>query len=272
MTDQDVGGSSSEVTFVVNPETEAASVGLLLNSLEHINRLLRDVDYAIYGAKSQHKWVIRKLQSSAPSITVQPEISNGHGLQAVEVISGGLRAVTVGTDHPPQFFTEQALVNLGKMRRLFSGKNRAKSITVLRDREQMATIKRDISEKTNRILTAGYHNLGSLEGTLEAINVHGTPTVTIWDRVNRSPVRCSIPKDAEWLSIVTSLLEKRVLVTGNIHYFVNGTPRSIANVTAIEDATADPNLPRADFGSIPDARAATDPAAFLQSVRGSAVR
>ena len=107
MTDQDVGGSSSEVTFVVNPETEAASVGLLLNSLEHINRLLRDVDYAIYGAKSQHKWVIRKLQSSAPSITVQPEISNGHGLQAVEVISGGLRAVTVGTDHPPQFFTNR---------------------------------------------------------------------------------------------------------------------------------------------------------------------
>ncbi len=267
MTDQDVSKSSSEMTFIVQPETETASVSLLLNALDHINRLLRDVDYAILGARSESHWGIRKLQSSAPSITVQPLFRNGHYPQAVEAISDGLRAVTDGTDHPPQYFTEQALVNLGKMRRLFSGKNPARSITVLRDGEQMATIKRDISDKTNRILTAGYQNLGSLEGTLEAINVHRTPTVTIWDRISGSPVRCSIPSGADWLSHVKGLLGMRVLVTGSIHYFVNGTPRSIADVTAIEDATPNTNLPRAEFGSIPDPRAAADPTAFLQAVR-----
>ena len=131
----------------------------------------------------------------------------------------------------------------------------------------MAAIKRDTSEKTDRILAAGYHNLGSLEGTLEAINAQRKPTVTIRDRVTGLPVRCSIPESADWLSRVEGLLEKRVLVTGNIRYFVNGAPMSISNVTAIEDATPDANLPRAEFGSIPDARAAADPAAFLQSVR-----
>ena len=267
MTDQDVSKSSSEMTFIVHPESEAASVSLLLNALGHINRLLRDVDYAILGAKSESHWIIRKLQSSAPSITVQPLSRNGHYPQAVEAISNGLRAVTIGTDHPPQHFTEQALVNLGKMRRLFIGKNPARSITVLRDGKQMATIKQDISDKTNRILTAGYQNLGSLEGTLEAITVHRTPTVTIRDRINGSPVRCSIPTGADWLSHVKGLLGMRVLVTGSIRYFVNGAPRSITDVTAIEDAAPNTGLPKAEFGSIPDAKAAADPAAFLQSVR-----
>ena len=255
------------MTFVINPEAESASVDLLLNALEHIKRLLRDVDYAIYGANSRSEWVIGKLQSSSPSITVRPHSSNGYLSQSVEVITDGLRDVTIGTDIPPRFFTEQVLENLKRMSRLFSVKNGAKSITVLRDREQMAAIQRDISEKAGRILTAGYHNLGSLEGTLEAINVHRTLTVTIWDRATRAPVRCSIPKEAEWITRVKALLENRVLVTGDIRYFVDGTPRSITNVTSIEDATPDPYLPKAGFGSIPDPRAAADPAAFLQSVR-----
>ena len=153
---------------------------------------------------------------------------------------------------------------------MFTGKNPARLIIVLRDGEQMAAIKRDTSEKTDRILAAGYHNLGSLEGTLEAINVHGKPTVTIRDKVTGLPVRCSIPEGADWLSRVEGLLEKRVLVTGSIRYSDNGAPRSISNVTAIEDATPDTNLPKAEFGSIPDARAAADPAAFLQSVRDTA--
>ncbi len=255
------------MTFVINPEAESATVGLLLNSLEHINRLLRDVDYAINGAKSPRNWVIRKLQSSAPSITVQPDIHIGHQRQAVKAIGDGLRAVTDGTDYPPQYFTEQALLNLGKMRRLFRGRNKASSIIVLSDGEQMATIRRDISQKTDRILKAGYRNIGSLEGTLEAINVHRSPTVTIWDRTTRTPVRCSIPRGGDWLSRVRAFLEKRVLVTGDISYFANGTPRSITNIIDLEDATPDPNLPKAEFGSIPDARAADDPATFLESVR-----
>jgi hypothetical protein len=257
---------ADDLTFVINPEGESASISLLLKSLEDITKLLSDVDRAIYGAKSQHQWLVRKLTSSAPTITLEPEMN---GQNAAEVVGAGLRAVTTGTNQPPQYFTEQALVDLQKMRRLFGGRSKAKSITVLMNGQQTATIRPDISEKVRRILTAGYHNLGSLQGTLEAINVHGSPTVTIWERVSRSPVRCSIPKDTEWIDLSKSLLQKQVTVTGDIRYFINGTPRSISNIVSIEDATPDPNLPRAEFGSIPDSRVSSlGAAAWLSSVRG----
>ena len=119
-----------------------------------------------------------------------------------------------------------------------------------------------------RILNAGYRNLGSLEGTLEVIDVHGAPTVTIWERVSRSPVRCTIPDEDVWIARVKSLLGKRVTVTGDIRYFANGLPRAISDVTRIEDATPDPALPRAEFGSIPDGRVAEVGAAeWLKSIR-----
>ena len=262
---------ADDLTFVINPEGESASFGLLSKSLEDIGRLLRDVDRAIYGARSRHEWLVRELRSSAPTIALQPDLNGrgDNGVAAAEVVGAGLRAVTAGTDQPPPYFTEKALEDLGKMRRLFGGPDKARSIAVFVNDRQTATIGRDISEKVGRILAAGYHNIGSLEGTLEIINVHGSPSVTIWDRVSRSPVRCSIPKDDEWIANVKSLLGRRVAVTGDIHYFVNGVPRSIPNVTLIEDATPDPNLPRAEFGSIPDRRVREVGAAeWLNSIRG----
>ena len=134
--------------------------------------------------------------------------------------------------------------------------------------EETATIEHDISEKVARILDAGYRNLGSLQGTLEVIDLHGAPTVTIWERVSRSPVRCSIPDEDVWIARVTSLLGKRVTVTGDIRYFMNGRPRAVSDVTRIEDATPDPTLPKAEFGSIPDGRVAEVGAAeWLKSIR-----
>ena len=262
-----------DLTFVIHPEGDSASFALLSRSLEDIRRLLRGVDRAIHGVKSQHEWMVGELRSSAPTIALRPAL-NGHeadGVEAVHVIGAGLRIVTGGTDQPPPYFTEKALEDLGKMRRLFGGRGRATSIDVIVNREETATIEHDISEKVTRILNAGYRNLGSLEGTLEVISVHGAPTVTIWERVSRSPVRCFFPREDAWIVRAKHLLGKRVAVTGDIRYFVNGRPRSISSVTQIEDATPDPTLLRAEFGSIPDSRVAEMGAAeWLKSIRGVA--
>ena len=44
------------------------------------------------------------------------------------------------------------------------------------------------------------------------------------------------------------------MISGDIHYFINGVPRSIANVVSIEDATPVHHEVKAGFGSIPDKR------------------
>jgi len=253
------------LTFTINPELQPASLDLFLKALEDIRRLLLDVDYAVHRERSGRRWIIDRLHSSSPTVGVRPLLGDQ---DTVNAVASGIRAITIGTDQPPQYFTEKALEDLKRMRRLFIGKDRAKSIVVSRNNEETAIIGHDISDKAGRILASGYWNLSSIEGMLEAINVHGPPTFTIWDRVSLAPVRCSFPNDSLWKERVKDFLERRVLVTGRIRYFGNGIPRSITSIENIQDATPDADLPKAGFGSIPDNDAARDPVEFLRSVRG----
>ncbi|PKB71370.1 MAG: hypothetical protein BZY87_05815 [SAR202 cluster bacterium Io17-Chloro-G6] len=253
------------LTFIINPETQSASLDLFLRALGDINRLLRDVNYAIHRERSGRHWVISHLHTSSPTVTIESLLGDQ---ESVSTIANGIRTVTLGTDQPPEYFTEQVLEDLRRMRRLFRGRDRAHSIIVSVDNEETATIREDISDKASRILTSGYSNLGSLEGRLEAISVHGSPTFTIWDRVSQAPVRCSFPNQTSWIQDVKDLLGNRVMVRGYIRYFLNGIPRTISDIAEIHDSTPDPNLPKADFGSIPDQEAARDPVKFLRSIRG----
>ena len=252
------------LTFVINPENQSASVDLFFKALENIRRVLRSADYAIHKERGGRRWVVSELHSSSPTITVNPLLGDH---ETIGSIATGIRIITSGTDEPPEYFTEQVLEDLKRMRRLFRGNDRARSMTVSVDDEPVATIEEDIYKQADRILVAGYWNLGSIEGKLEAINLHGTPMFTVWDRVSRAPVTCTFPNDPIWKQRVKDLLEKRVFVQGRIRFFQNGIPRSLAAIAALQDSTPDPNLPKADFGSIMDNEAARDPVKFLQEVR-----
>ena len=183
-------------------------------------------------------------------------------------IVSGIGEIGQGANHPPQYFTEDVLESLLKMRRNFRGQGGASSISVSTNGSKPVAVTLEVGDKAGKILNAGYWSFGSLEGRLEAVNFHGRSSFTIWDRVSRGPVRCFTPNSRDWRERVKSLLEKRVLVRGKIHYFHNGVPSSIRDIQDISDNTPDPSLPRAEFGSVPDEEAAKDPAKFLLAIRG----
>ena len=256
-----------QLTFVIYPADELSSFDLLVKSLEDIKRLLNHVDYAIYGRTNRraHEWAVHSIRSSAPTITLVPSPEH---LQSVEVIGEGLRLVTQGTDQPPPHFTEPVLEDLKRMRRLFRGRGSARSLSVLVDDQPTALIDGDIEKQADRVLSAGYRNLGSLQGRLEAINIHKSPTATIWDRVSGAPVRWSFSR--EETDKVKTLLEKLVSVTGEVRYFSNGMPRSISNVIAYDEVPRAQGSEKAGFGSIPDAEVQEIGAArWLSSLRGT---
>ena len=238
-----------QLTFVIDPTDEFSSLDLLVKSLEDIKRLLRDVDYAIYGrgSRREQEWMVTSIKSSSPTITVVPQEERR---QYVEIVAIGLKSITEGTDYPPEHFTEKSLEDLRMMKRLFQGRGCARSVSVLMDDKPIASIDQDIEQRADRVLSGGYHNLGSIQGRLDAINVHSSPTATIWDKVSGLPVRWRFPR--EETEAVKALLERLVAVTGDIRYFSNGRPRSISNVVAYEEVREVRQLQIAGFGSIPD--------------------
>lgn len=253
----------NRLTFTIYPDTESVSVRLFLKTIEDIDRLIRDVDYVITREKGRRRWIISEMHSSNLTITISPVLDEP---ATIDAIMNGVKRITAGTVEPPTHFTEQVLDDLKRMRRLFKGRDRAKRL-VLSSNGKESVVDRDIEEKTDRILKEGFWNLGSLEGNLEALNLHGQPTFTIWERVSGAPVRCSFPKESAWTERIKDHLEKPVLVIGRVNYFRNGIPRSVTSIEKIEDMTPSGDLPKATFGSIPDAEVAKDPVTFLQNVR-----
>ncbi len=252
------------LTFVIHPDAESVSIGLFVKTIDHISRIIQDVDYAVTREKGIRRWVIAGLHCSAPTITVKPLLGDH---DVVDTLVHGLKIVEAGTTEPPAFFTEQTLDDLKRMRRLFVGRDKAKRVVVSSNSTEAVTIRDDIDQKADRILKSGYSNLGSVEGILEAVNLHGRPTFTVWDRVSRAPVRCGFPGEAPWKERVKGLLEKRVLVVGRVNYFRNGIPRSVTDIRKLEDMTPDLYLPTATFGSIPTPAVAEGPAEFLKTTR-----
>ena len=268
------GIMADSITFVLQPDAEFASLGGLARSIEAIRRLIRHVDYAATRRKAGRSWQVLRIQSTAPTLTLKPPPGED---DAIQIIADGLKLVAeTGTNIPPAFFSEDALMDLSHMSRLFKGRDRiqrvAVSITTEADSTPLsapiATIRQDIPQKVAPIMRGGYSESGFLEGTLEAVNLHAPPSFTIWERVSGLPVRCSFPKRQDWKMRIRELLETPVLVTGQVSYFGNGVPRSMTQIEDVRGITPDPALPKADFGTIPDLTGELGTIEYLRAIRG----
>lgn len=255
---------AQNLTFVIRPDDVSLSFGLFRKTIEDIEHFLKSVTYAATQQQGVRQWIIAELQSKDVAVTLEHILGDGIAQHVVQ----GLRTIAIGTVEPPLYFSQFALDDLKGMSRLFKGRDRVRQLEFCSDGAQPAIIRAGIDKQVDRIFRGGFWNLGSIEGTLEALNLHGNRTFTIWDRVSRSPVKCNFPTDPTWKDRVISLLEKRVLVVGRVAYFANGVPRSITNIANIEEVSPSSGLPKASYGSIPSPGIAKDPAGFLRAVRG----
>ena len=259
------------ITFVMQPETEFASLGALAKSLEDIRKLIRLVDYAATRRREGRLWRVEEIRSTAPTITLTPPPGEA---DAIDILARGLHSVAEeDADNPPGHFSEDALGQLVKMRRLFRGRERLSRVPVFvegDDSEQMqiATIRRDTPKKVERILGGGYTELAILEGTLEVINLHGSPSFTIWEKVSGVPVRCNFPNTQDWKHRVRDLLEVPVQIEGQVKYFGNGIPRSVSRIAGLVDAIPDSYLPQVGFGSLPDITGTYGTIEYIREIRG----
>ena len=75
------------------------------------------------------------------------------------------------------------------------------------------------------VMGQGYTSIGSIEGKLETVSVHGRPAFTVFDAVTGRAVRCEFP--AERRSVVLRAMGHKVVVTGRIRRDPHGRPRAV---------------------------------------------
>lgn len=253
------------LTFVIRAESEDVPLGLFVKAVDDVRKLVAEVDYAVTREKRGRLWVVTEIHSSYPTITIRPLLD---GAETVSSISQGLAQLNArNTLDPPRHFSAGALEDLKKMRRLFVGRERANGIDFSSNGGPVVTIDERIADRVDRVLRGGYTALGSIDGMLDAVNLHRNPVATVWDRLTGIPVRCYLPGGPTWKQRTKALLEQRVRVTGTIRYFRNGLPQAMFDVSDIEQVTPDPSSPRGDFGTVPGIIGGQDSVQYVKSRR-----
>jgi len=166
------------------------------------------------------EWFISDISTEASlTVAIEPKPK----LKDVEDYSGKVAELFVdGWAHiqkehtTPPYFSDYGLRKTHNIVKTLR-KNGAKAIKV-EDIERKATglLKADVANPLKKLFSIRYQEIGSVEGTLEVISVHGSPRITIYHSITRRSVNCKfIP---ELLEVAKAGLGNRVIVYGTVYF------------------------------------------------------
>lgn len=221
------------LTVAIVPEGERVSLAALEQAVQDIRRLVQHVDRAVTRDHSPRRrtWYVERLSSSSPTMLLEPEVIAAVVGPTSDIVVDGVRFITEpGREGPPEYFSEQELEDLLRIQKTF--RRGVSRLDLSSEERQTASITPATTESVKQILGQEVKALGSLEGVMEAIDVHVRPRFTIWERLSGQAVRCYFdPAETER---VKGLLRARVRVSGLISYFPDGRPRSVAHLDTVE--------------------------------------
>jgi len=247
-----------ELTITLGDPEGRVSVRALTAALENALDMLRSIEGNFVASGVEVRWdVIRvKMKSPlqmtfAPTVTA-PSISarsrQSIGKKIVKACFDGIAQIERSPIKPNHFDDDalsaarQLVKSMGKGMLTVSSNGKGKKEVKLTD-QAIANID-EIATKART-----YRDIGTIEGRLEEISVHGTPQaspqIRIWDPIPLPgrAIKCVIGEDR--LSEAKELLGHRVAVRGPIQYR-NHKPISI-DVQVIRRLRTQAELPRDAF-------------------------
>lgn len=157
----------------------------------------------------------------------------------------------------PRYFTP---VLQGRARTLLATLDKANSrIRFRSDEQEVAPTARLIANVDD--MCAAHEEIGTVEGKLDVIDVHGEDTVRVWDFRSNEAVDCRV--SPEQLEQAKSCLGHRMGVRGRIKY-ERGKPKEVVDVFSIYDLGEIANLPQIDDVAPLDLTGGVEPSEYLR--------
>jgi len=168
----------------------------------------------------------------------------------------------------PPYLSEFGLKRVGKLAHLI-GKNGASGFR-FESQSKGIDVTKSTKENINKLLPITRTAIGSVEGTLEAINIHGTrPRFIVYHAITKRAVTCLVNDREMLLHVVPNLLGKDVAVFGTLHKNIKGdTLRvSMERIKAL-DKTNRFVLPSSEQFQDPEFTKAKSTEEYLRIIRG----
>jgi hypothetical protein len=204
-------------------------VATFVEAASRLCALLAEVDTSISGRHSL-EWGIAGLRASSAVLEATPRVlRDDYPDNSPEVIS----AVVMGMQQidkqatRPKFFSDEALEDAKQLAGVLNGYiDRIDLRAIVRGRPPVtASVTQRVAANVNELIGPRYTALGSIEGTMELVSIHGTVYFNVYDLVTRRKVRCICER--EILNELIGSLGKRLLVYGEIRFNAAGLPVSI---------------------------------------------
>jgi hypothetical protein len=238
--------------------------------------LLQEFDSAISEKpRGSLRWYIARLHSNGNllvSFRSKLKPSRTRRDRAEDVSSAVTNSFLTGFDdlenrcETPPYLSEFGLRKAEYLTGLI-GKNGATRFRFASD-NRAVDVTRTASENIGKLLPIKRRSIGSVEGKLEAINLHHKPRVIVYHAITKKAVTCEFRPD-EFIEEVKEYLGKRVVVFGTLHKNINGdTLRVTMERLILTDHRRDSSVLGHEEEADPEFTTADSTAEYIRRIRG----
>jgi hypothetical protein len=217
-------------------------IDLFLDAAASVLTVVREVGVAMLGSRAHAvTWYIDEMHASSPNMLASAEIDEDTDLSDSDIdnllstSSSGLVSLQNSANIPP-FFTDHALTAARRLGSL-TGENGVTRLEVTLG-DHMLDVTNTIEAYVVEATKGKIRSVGSIEGTIEGVSVHGKKRFKLYERQSGRALDCQFDFDEH--SIFDDYWRKRVLVRGEIWSRADGHPINI-HVSKPEDIYSFPD-------------------------------
>jgi hypothetical protein len=228
-----------ELTITLSDKEGRVSVETLTNALENALNMLRSMEFEMVSAGIEVRWEVVRVRMRSPlRLTFAPRIAGRRGKslgrKIVKACLRGVEEIEKQATLPPHF-NDDALSAARKLAK--TSDDERTSLTISSNGSQKVTLTKKAVQHIDEIASKArlYIDFSTIEGRLEIVSVHDHLSFFIWETLTNHRIECFSTESQ--LIQATSLLQKRVAVTGRVHYR-NHVPKSIdvESIRGLRDA------------------------------------
>lgn len=256
--------------FEIKGEAGSITVRGFLVEIENAFRMLAEydsaisseptgsLDWVITNVSIGSLWIEAESRSRLEDRNVGPEVAKAY-------MAGWAQIEREGTT--PPYLTEAGMLNARRIVKLI-GREGIAGFAVS-DLSERVEISAQASANIDQLIPVRYRSIGSIEGRLETISVHGRPKFVVYLSRTGKAVTCRIEGEL-LLATAKDALGRRVGASGTVLSNAKGEPLRVA-VERIHTLRSAEELPTTASlaGSDPDFTGGLSTEEYVRSLRGA---
>lgn len=215
-------------SFSVDVEGPRVTLKRLTKTADSALDLLNAVDSDISGRRGGGlEWVVSELSGGSVHLGATPELKSEDvdpktADRVLDAVGDGLRTIQKSATRPAHF-SDRALTRARQLTQALDeeGVNRVR----VRSNGRQVEVTQRLAANVDDLLGGKVQSIGSVEGRLETVALHGRSYFNVYDAVTGGAVKCYF--SGEMLEEVKDALGRRVVVSGTIWSDRSGDVQSV---------------------------------------------